>query len=124
MFHTTAATGKPAGSAATSCAILLMQSRERTPGRVSALVSRAVADLATWCRFGGGVLSGMNPELISKTPTLPAHATPLLFIHGAFHGAWCWDEHFLDYFAQHGFSAYSLSLRGHGGRFAAIEPVS
>jgi pimeloyl-ACP methyl ester carboxylesterase len=39
---------------------------------------------------------------------------PLLFIHGAWHGAWCWDEHFLDFFADNGFHAVALSLRGHG----------
>lgn len=40
--------------------------------------------------------------------------TPLLFLHGAWHGAWCWDEHFLPYFAGHGYASYALSLRGHG----------
>lgn len=39
----------------------------------------------------------------------------MLFVHGAWHAAWCWEEHFLDYFAAHGYPAYALSLRGHGG---------
>jgi len=39
---------------------------------------------------------------------------PLLFVHGAWHGAWCWDDHFLDFFADNGFRAVALSLRGHG----------
>jgi alpha-beta hydrolase superfamily lysophospholipase len=30
------------------------------------------------------------------------------------HGAWCWAEHFLPYFARHGYNSYALSLRGHG----------
>jgi pimeloyl-ACP methyl ester carboxylesterase len=30
------------------------------------------------------------------------------------HGAWCWDVHFLDYFAQHGFAVHAVNLRGHG----------
>jgi pimeloyl-ACP methyl ester carboxylesterase len=30
------------------------------------------------------------------------------------HGAWCWDAHFLGYFAEHGFSAHAVNLRGHG----------
>src|SRR5512140_2657174 len=30
------------------------------------------------------------------------------------HGAWCWDVHFLDYFAQRGFAAHAINLRGHG----------
>jgi pimeloyl-ACP methyl ester carboxylesterase len=41
-------------------------------------------------------------------------APPLLFVHGAWHGAWCWDEHFLDFLADRGFRAVALSLRGHG----------
>ena len=40
--------------------------------------------------------------------------TPVLFVHGAWHGAWCWDEHFLPYFAERGFTAHALSLRSHG----------
>ena len=30
------------------------------------------------------------------------------------HGAWCWEAHFLDYFAGHGFGAYAVNMRGHG----------
>jgi pimeloyl-ACP methyl ester carboxylesterase len=40
---------------------------------------------------------------------------PLLFVHGAFTGAWCWTENFLPYFAKQGFRACALSLSGHGG---------
>jgi len=56
----------------------------------------------------------MKLEIISKFPPDGTHPTPLLFIHGALHGAWCWDVHFLDYFAQHGFAAHAINLRGHG----------
>ncbi len=56
----------------------------------------------------------MNLELISKQPTARVNKTPLLFVHGAWHGAWCWDEFFLDYFAEKGYAAHALSLRGHG----------
>ena len=38
----------------------------------------------------------------------------MVFLHGTWHGAWCWSEHFLDYFAANGFAAYALSFRGHG----------
>lgn len=41
-------------------------------------------------------------ELISHVPASPAHPVPLLFVHGAFVAAWCWDDHFLPYFAQRG----------------------
>jgi pimeloyl-ACP methyl ester carboxylesterase len=56
----------------------------------------------------------MNLEVISRKPALSPKLTPLLFIHGAWHGPWCWEEHFLDYFAANGYPVYALSLRGHG----------
>ena len=39
---------------------------------------------------------------------------PLLFIHGAWHGAWCWDDHFLPWFAARGWECAAVTLRGHG----------
>ena len=54
-------------------------------------------------------------EMLSRRPAVSARAAPLLFIHGAFAGAWCWDEHFLGWFAERGYEAHALSLRGHGG---------
>jgi pimeloyl-ACP methyl ester carboxylesterase len=57
----------------------------------------------------------MKLEVITREPESNAHSTPVLFVHAMFHGAWCWDEHFLRYFAQHGYVAHALSLRGHAG---------
>lgn len=54
-------------------------------------------------------------EVIDKGSCSEAHPVPLLFVHGAWHAAWCWDEHFLDYFADKGYRALAVSLRGHGG---------
>ncbi len=56
----------------------------------------------------------MNLEIRSKYPAQARHPTPLLFIHGMMHGAWCWDVHFLDYFVQHGYAAHAVNLRGRG----------
>ncbi len=56
----------------------------------------------------------MKLEIISKYPALNQQSTPLLFIHGMLHGAWCWDQYFLDYFAQHGYASHAVNLRGHG----------
>jgi len=58
-------------------------------------------------------------EVIDKGSTTDSHPVPLLFVHGACLSAWCWDEHFLDFFADNGFRAIAPSLRGHGG-----SPVS
>lgn len=53
-------------------------------------------------------------EVIDKGVCTPVHPVPLVFVHGAWHGAWCWDEYFLDYFAGQGYRALAVSLRGHG----------
>ena len=53
-------------------------------------------------------------EILQRQPAEATPRTPLLFLHGAYVGAWCWDEHFLPWFAAKGFPCYALSLRGHG----------
>lgn len=54
-------------------------------------------------------------ELIPTPSALPsAGRPPLLFVHGAWHGAWCWGTHFMPYFAARGWDCYAFSLRGHG----------
>src|ERR1700680_2733797 len=43
----------------------------------------------------------MHLELFTQQPEgdpQSTHPTPLLFVHGAWHGSWCWNEHFLPYF--------------------------
>ena len=54
-------------------------------------------------------------EVIDKGCVSESHPVPLLFVHGAWHAAWCWDEHFLNFFADKGYRALAVSLRGHGG---------
>jgi pimeloyl-ACP methyl ester carboxylesterase len=56
----------------------------------------------------------MRLEVISRLPTGSAKPTPLVFVHGAFAGAWVWEAHFLPFFAEHGYAAHAVSLRGHG----------
>ncbi|KAL0431315.1 UNVERIFIED_CONTAM: hypothetical protein Sradi_0757500 [Sesamum radiatum] len=62
--------------------------------------------------------SGLNMEFIfqkgwdqkDQKPQNP----PLVFVHGSFHAAWCWAEHWLPFFSRHGFDCYALSLLGQG----------
>lgn len=56
----------------------------------------------------------MRLEVLSHPPSAAPPRTPLLFVHGAYVGAWCWEEHFLPWFAARGFPAHAVSLRGHG----------
>jgi pimeloyl-ACP methyl ester carboxylesterase len=39
---------------------------------------------------------------------------PLLFVHGGYVGASCWDEFFLPYFSRRGFDCHAVDLSGHG----------
>ena len=52
-------------------------------------------------------------EVIPKH-TAPLPSVPLLVVHGGWHAAWCWDDHYLDFFAENGFQAAAVSLRAHG----------
>jgi pimeloyl-ACP methyl ester carboxylesterase len=56
-----------------------------------------------------------QPPLPRNTDETPA-ITVLVFLHGSFHGAWCWAEHWLPYFAQHrNCICVAPSWRGTGG---------
>ena len=56
----------------------------------------------------------MRLETVTEEPVSRANSIPILFVHGMSHAAWCWTEHFLPYFARHGYVSHALSLRGHG----------
>ena len=50
----------------------------------------------------------------------------LLFIHGMCHGAWCWDQGFMQLFTKEGYNCYAINLRKHdsSGKTAGINKVS
>lgn len=54
-------------------------------------------------------------EVFSCLPKGKTTRPPLLFVHGAFAGAWMWTETFMPYFAEAGYPCHAISLRGHGG---------
>lgn len=54
-------------------------------------------------------------EVFSAKPAKPRGRPPLLFVHGAYVGAWTWVDHFLPWFAKQGYPSFAVSLRGHGG---------
>jgi alpha-beta hydrolase superfamily lysophospholipase len=43
---------------------------------------------------------------------------PILFVHGLWHGAWCWEEHFVPWFQQRAYEARAITLRKHDQRHA------
>ncbi|HZM36227.1 MAG TPA: alpha/beta fold hydrolase [Burkholderiales bacterium] len=58
----------------------------------------------------------MSPDLevIYRPAARKTSQPPIVLVHGAWHGAWCWEGNFLDYFPENGWDTYALSLRGHG----------
>jgi pimeloyl-ACP methyl ester carboxylesterase len=56
----------------------------------------------------------MELEILHRPPAAPVDGPPLLFVHGAYSGAWIWDAFFLPHFAGLGYHAHAVSLRGHG----------
>ena len=80
---------------------------------LSAIAANPQGSIAVdrWPTTQGGSLM---LEVVDKGSATESHPVPLLFVHGAWHASWCWDEHFLDFFADKGYRAVALSLRGHG----------
>ncbi|MGA2637640.1 alpha/beta hydrolase [Methylocella sp.] len=65
----------------------------------------------------------MKQEILRSLPKDEAGLPPVLFVHGAYSGAWIW-EHFLGLFADRGYPAYALSLRGHGASEGDLASAS
>ncbi|KAK2986799.1 hypothetical protein RJ640_011024, partial [Escallonia rubra] len=65
------------------------------------------------------VQKGLNLKDPDEKRVISMHP-PLVFIHGSFHAAWCWAEHWLPFFSQEGYDCYALSLLGqtHAGDVA------
>ena len=82
---------------------------------------RDVTARAQHVRTAGAVTSrtvavpGAQLELLSARPAgnSSADAPPIILLHGAAHGAWCWAEHFLPWLAEQGCECHALSWRGH-----------
>ncbi|RZC61429.1 hypothetical protein C5167_023193 [Papaver somniferum] len=63
--------------------------------------------------------SGLKMEVISQKGLDQKNNNelknpPLVFIHGSYHAAWCWAEHWLPFFSENGFDCYALSLLAQG----------
>jgi pimeloyl-ACP methyl ester carboxylesterase len=58
-----------------------------------------------------------------STQSPPSQRPPILLLHGAFAGAWCWQQVQQD-LAEAGWESYALSLRGHGQSEGALMLAS
>ena len=59
--------------------------------------------------------SGLSIEHLSCGSAANPANPPVLFVHGTFHGAWCWEQNWLARFAAAGIACHAVSLRGTSG---------
>ena len=57
-----------------------------------------------------GMLSTLQKQPAEDSISKPS----ILLVHGAWHGAWCWQDSYLDYFSDAGHETWAMDLRGHG----------
>ena len=60
------------------------------------------------------VFVGILNTLQKKPAEDLGNKPPILLVHGAWHGAWCWEETYLNYFSDAGHETWAMDLRGHG----------
>ncbi|GAQ79697.1 hypothetical protein KFL_000360130 [Klebsormidium nitens] len=65
---------------------------------------------------------GEQLEVLEKKAKKTAGA-PIVFIHGSYHAAWCWEMHWMGYFAEQGHDTYAISLLGQGNSTVVDGPV-
>jgi pimeloyl-ACP methyl ester carboxylesterase len=51
--------------------------------------------------------------MIYRPSTTEIARGKILFVHGMCHGAWCWDQGFMQFFAIQGYDCYAIDLPGH-----------
>ena len=80
----------------------------------SNLVTESPTDLTT----------GLSMQTFRALPEQSTGLPALIFVHGSFHGGWCWAEHYLSFFAERGYPSYSVSLRGTSGSPTEAKSVA
>ncbi|XP_077243913.1 alpha/beta-Hydrolases superfamily protein isoform X2 [Tasmannia lanceolata] len=65
-----------------------------------------------------------DPDEGGKKSSTKPPQVPLVFIHGSFHAAWCWAEHWMPFFSGYGYDCYAISLLGQGESDTPMGPAS
>lgn len=63
----------------------------------------------------------MELNVVVTEPSGPAQPTEIVLVHGAWHGAWCWTEHFTGFLADLGYRSWAIDLRGHGASEGSVR---
>ncbi|KAJ7975741.1 Alpha/beta hydrolase family protein [Quillaja saponaria] len=82
----------------------------RVPYKLKLGQSRIFHQLPSGLSMEVIVQNGVEDNDIHKSNEYP----PLVFVHGSYHAAWCWAEHWLPFFSARGYDCYALSLLGQG----------
>ena len=66
--------------------------------------------------------NGVKAQVLSSVPLNNNKSSsslsgkpPIVFLHGSFHGAWCWQENYIPFFVEEGHPCVAFSWRGTGG---------
>lgn len=63
--------------------------------------------------------TGVTAQIIYGRPqdvkSIDSSKPPLVLLHGSFHSAWCWQEHWIPYFVKQGYRCVAMSWRGTDG---------
>ena len=52
-----------------------------------------------------------------------AQTPPILLVHGAWHGKWCYEKYFVEYLADQGLDVYAIDLPYHGEKFTSTRDL-
>jgi len=63
---------------------------------------------------------GISDEDYEKLKSKTKH---LVFVHGGYHGSWCWDK-FMPFFADQGYHVHAVNMRGHYGSEGDIPSLT
>lgn len=76
--------------------------------------SRIFHELPSGLRMEVIVQKGAEEKKSSSSRNAAEYCPPLVFVHGSYHAAWCWAQHWLPFFSSSGFDCYALSLLAQG----------
>jgi pimeloyl-ACP methyl ester carboxylesterase len=82
--------------------------QNRAPRGISSVQGKTKENVTIQYTIENGI------EQISYIPKERKFETPLLLLHGMFHGAWCWRR-WQELFSEWGWESHAFSLPGHSG---------
>ncbi|GMN28092.1 hypothetical protein TIFTF001_001912 [Ficus carica] len=102
-------------------AVLSQTNKKRSPYALKQGQSRLFHELPSGLNMEVIVQKQQDPDERKKTSS---ENPPLVFVHGSYHAAWCWAEHWLPFFSDSGYDCYAVSLLGQGESDAPAGSVA